>query len=189
MRKDKWKDKFVELLFFNDPSKINAIKAAELKYSNFPSFLCKYMTFDEEGNSLNSLKDNKIFLLDPNNFNDPYDSVFSLKEPLYIDDRSIKEMAKRDPVGFKKANNITNKQFSKVIKSKNNHIKVLSRFIAENKFPELKKAPTQIRKKSIEIEKEFRGISADVNQFKENLLLSCFSEDHKSILMWSHYAQ
>lgn len=183
-----WKDKFVELLFSNNQMKINAMKAARLKYENFPSFLYKYRKFDENGNSVKSLKENKILLSNPFKFNDPYDSAFMLKEPLYMQDHHVKKSIEDDPVGFKEAYDVTRKQIAK-IKRSNNPITVLSRCIAKNRFPEYKNNKKKLREISKEIEQEIREINADVSKLKENFLVSCFSEDYKSILMWSHYAE
>ncbi len=97
-----WKDEFVELLFSNDPAKIDATKAAKLKYKNFPKYLYRYRTFDEDGNHVKSLKENTVLLSDPSKFNDPYDSVFILGEPLYLNDYIIEKSIEEDPAGFQK---------------------------------------------------------------------------------------
>lgn len=183
-----WKNKFVELLFSNDQAKINPIEAARLKYENFPSFLYKYMPFDENNYNLKSLRDNKIFLSDPRSFNDPYDCAFMLKKPYYITDDIIKKSAKDDPSGFREAHGITKVQFSNLLKS-DYAVRDLARYITKNRCSEYKKNPKKLRDYSKRVEQEIRGIAADFDKFREYLLVSCFSEDYGSILMWSHYAK
>lgn len=182
-----WKDKFVELLFSDDQTKINAIKAAKLKYDNFPPFLYQYRTFDKDGYSLESLKENKIYLSDPSKFNDPDDCAFMLTN-FRVNDKFIKKMLLDDPEGFRKNNKLKRNQLSKLKRSKH-VIRDLNRFSAKNDHPEYKDDPKKLREISKSWEKKFRGMKLDINKLKQSLLVSCFSEDYSSILMWSHYAK
>lgn len=180
-----WTDDFIKLLFSNDQTKINTTKAAELKYQNFPSFLYRYRTFDDK--SLKSLKDDKIFLSSPLQFNDPYDCAVMIKEAYYVNNDIVRKSAEDNPKKFRKAHNITDKQLSKIKKSPD-FIKELSTYIARNGYPQFKNNPKKLIEISRTVEKEIREITADFNALKEYLFVSCFSEDPKSILMWSHYA-
>lgn len=182
--------KFANLLFSNDPMRINARKAAELKYDNFPSYLYRYRSFDENDYSLTSLKEDKIYLSNPLEFNDPYDCALLCKDIYYVKDDFLKKIALDDPTGFRKNYDLTKKQLSKLQKS-NNIIRDLSRHMAKNRpeYKEYKNSPGKLREISIEIEQEFRAIPANFEELRKYMLVSCFSEDYKSILMWSHYAK
>ena len=85
-----WKDEFMELLFSNEARKIDEKKAAELKYDNFPSFVYKYRPCDK--NSLNALKEDKIYLSNPIKYNDPYDCAFMIKKNFYITEDFMKKL-------------------------------------------------------------------------------------------------
>lgn len=193
-----WKAEFERLLFSNDPTKIDAVKAAKLKYDNFPSYLYQYRSFNSK--SLKLLKTDKIYLSDPNDFNDPYDCAIQLRNGYHISDEGMKIVLESDPKGFKEEFKLTRRQMDKLKKS-DKIIRDLSRFMAKNgnyehenhkdspkEVRDLSK-PKQIREISKSLEKDFRDHTVNFDKLKENLLVSCFSEDNKSILMWSHYAQ
>lgn len=182
-----WIDDFVECLFSNDQKKINAPMAAKLKYEHFPAFLCQYMSFDENGYSLESLKENKIFLSDPTKFNDPYDSAFMMTN-FRVDDKFIKQILSDDPTGFRKNYKLTKRELSKLIKS-NNVITDFTRFMAKKDYPEYRNDLQKIRKISKEYDDQFRKMELNINKLKRELGVTCFSETYESILMWSHYAK
>ncbi|ADZ10369.1 hypothetical protein Metbo_2154 [Methanobacterium lacus] len=182
-----WEDDFANLLFSNDPTRVNAKEAAELKYNKFPSHLYKYRTFDENEYSVKALEEDKIFLSNPLEFNDPYDCALLCKDANYVKEDFLKNLLAKDPKGFRKAHNLTKKQISKLQKS-DKIIKDLSIFIAKNS-PEYKNNPKRLNELSKENELQIRAISADFNELRKDMLVSCFSEDYKSILMWSHYAK
>lgn len=175
----------MELLFSNNQTKINAIKAAKLKYEKFPSYLYRYRPCDKY--SIDSLKDDKIFLSDPRKFNDPYDCAFMLTN-FHVDNKFINQILSDDPNGFKKAYNLTKKQLTKLKKSQD-VIKDLIRIIAKKNNLEHKNDPKTLREISNDYEKQYREMKLDVNELKGYLGVVCFSEQYDSILMWSHYAK
>lgn len=180
-----WKDDFVELLFSNDQTKINAIKSAKLKYENFPSYLYRYRPCDDY--SIDSLKDDKIFLSDPRKFNDPYDCAFMLTN-FNVDNKFINQILLDDPNGFRKAYDLNKKQLVKLKKSPD-VIKDLTRIIAKKNHPEHKNDPKKLRDISKDYEKQFREMKLDINELKGHMGVVCFSEQYNSLLMWSHYAK
>ncbi len=181
-----WKDEFVELLFSNDPAKIDATEAAKLKFENFPQFLYQYRPFNDK--SVKSLEDNTVFLSDPSEFNDPYDSVFILAEPFYVNDYIIEKSMEDNPDGFQKAHGLSNKQMLKIKRSKH-PVKDFFKFVAKNQCPECKNDAKKLREVRKDIEQKIRKVTPDVDTLKGYLLVSCFSEYCNSILMWSHYAK
>lgn len=181
-----WKKEFVELLFSSDQTKINAIEAAKLKYDKFPSFLYRFRSFDDDY-SLESLKQDKIYLSDPSVFNDPYDCAFMLTN-FKVDNQLINSVIEDDPDGFRKYYGITPRQLSN-LKRSNDVIRDLTRIFAKKSHPEHKKNPKKLRDISKDFNEKFRKMKLDINKLKGNLRVSCFTEDYKSILMWSHYAE
>ncbi len=109
-----WKKRFHKLFY----SKETINKAYDLKFKNKPRFIYKYFSFKngtEFDRRFKNLKKDEIWFADPNDFNDPFDSSYSI-------------------------------DFLKL------------------------------------------GATGEIKQFKSFLVVSSFTEDYKSILMWSHYA-
>lgn len=112
-----WKDELVEILFSNDPSKINAQKAIDLKYINTPSSLYKYKSFVDDGHSLELLKKDKMWLSRPTSFNDSFDCALKL---------SVKDLTKeyivevfiKGNLDYYKQFGITNKELIKLKRKK-----------------------------------------------------------------------
>ncbi len=55
-----------------NPKLVDMESANKIKYENIPTSIFKYRTFDD--NHIENLKNNTVWLSDPNEFNDPYDS-------------------------------------------------------------------------------------------------------------------
>ena len=68
-----WKNELIEILFSNDPSKLDIKKAINLKYNHTPASLYKYKAFDDKEHSLELLKTDEMYLSRPTAFNDPFD--------------------------------------------------------------------------------------------------------------------
>lgn len=183
-----WKDEFRELLFSSDETKIDEKKAAKLKYDNFPSSLYQYRRFDENKYYLKALNEDRLYLRNPDEFNDPYDCAFMTKKKFSMTDDILKKMFKNDPIGFKKTHKITTKQFTRLKKS-DKFIRDLSRYMANNENLKYKNKPKKLIEISRNIVQNIKSHSTDFNKLREYLLVSCFSEDYRSILMWSHYAE
>jgi hypothetical protein len=75
-----WKKRYIKLKYFSNNS-IDASNSNEdvdlIKLENIP-LLYKYCSFDMCRYSLQNLEKNQIRLNNPNNFNDPFDSMFSV---------------------------------------------------------------------------------------------------------------
>lgn len=71
-----WQEEFYELLCSSDstPEKIN--KAYELKNTRLPEAIYKYLEITDE--KLKTFEKNKIWLSNPANFNDPFDSLLTV---------------------------------------------------------------------------------------------------------------
>lgn len=181
-----WKRELVKILFSNDVNNIDTDKAMKIKYNHFPQSLYQYRSFDDKGYSINALETDKIFLSNPHQFNDPYDCSFNLISEYRITNEDVLNVINNDPTGFKKEFKLSNKQLSKLKRSKDT-IRDLAKFMAKNEYPDDKNPQTR-SEYIANIEKDIRKITLDLTELKDNLRVTCFSEDNKSILMWSHYA-
>jgi len=177
-----WKDELIEILFSNDPSKINAKKAINLKYENTPSSLYRYRSFNRH--SLDLLKTDKIKLSRPTDFNDPFDCGLKMAAKDLPEDY-IKEFVVPYTFNDLKQNyGISNKNYGKLIRSKN-IVHDLAKFIVKTKMPNIS---LKERNKIIEEEKKSFIEGFLDPKFKEKIHVACFSETYESNLMWSHYA-
>lgn len=181
-----WKDELVEILFSNDPSKINAEKAINLKYIHTPSSLYKYKSFDDKGHSIELLQKDKMWLSRPTSFNDPFDCALKLSVK-DLTKEYIAEVLINGHSDYYKQFGITNKELDKLKrqKGKKDIIHELVKLSVKKDNPDL----TIKERDEIIAEEENRIKNYELDiKHKENLHVTCFSKTNESILMWSHYA-
>lgn len=171
MNKDELSDE-LKKLFVNALQDFDAESFAEkaycIKQLIRPSSLFQYRNFDVDGNSLNALKNNYVWLSAPNRFNDPYDcsACFDFEKMLaatFINNNK----------------NSDNPKIQKTIedlKSGKSFFDIKDQNPLSNQFNGF-----------------LKGISQDkfyeyTDKFRNKGKIGCFSETNKSILMWSHYA-
>ena len=90
-----------------------------------------------------TLKEDKIYLRNPLEFNDPYDCAFRIKN-FFMTDEMMKRFLKNNPDGFREAHNITKKQLTKLQKS-DKIIRDVSRYAAKNDNLKYKDEPKKLR--------------------------------------------
>ncbi|OEC87342.1 MULTISPECIES: DUF2971 domain-containing protein [Methanobacterium] len=178
-----WKDELEEILFSGDPSKINAKKAIDLKYSNIPTSLYKYGKFD--GKSLNSLENDEIWLSNPQYFNDPFDCAYTVPKKL-LTNEYIKQNLEIALSGLEDYT-FTEEEKDK-LKTSETIIYDIELMCLEKDDPENKITPDERAKIAKEMEKSSEEGYIDVSELRKGIFITCFSETNKSILMWSHYA-
>jgi len=153
---------------------MNKIILEREKY--IPQELYRYRRIDNENimcdKHVDALKKDEIYLTSPYLFNDPYDSAFSIDMELF-------------------KNSITNK-IEQFIKEK----------IVKDKFEKININPENVENINIiyddmnidmSIMPDFLEKNSTIfyNEFLKQQIkfrISCFTESHKSILMWSHYS-
>ncbi|MGG3041784.1 DUF2971 domain-containing protein [Bacillus anthracis] len=173
-----WKKDYAELLFPIDTNEIKESEAFEIKSQNLP-LLYKYR--DCSPNNLENLKNDVVRLSTANSFNDPYDCglTHNLLHPL----KSMLLHAFIDKYAVGK--NITEEEITKL---KNMTLETaIERILGKEKFNEIKDELSEYLEDEIE-SIEYREIKNKVELFQQGSLVSCFSENMSSILMWSHYA-
>ncbi len=182
-----WKNKLVENLFSSDPKKINTENAIQLKFDNTPRSLFKYRTFDEEGKSLNILKNDVIFLSTPNNFNDPYDCALTFAAKEISNEHALDVLLNRNQLFFKKNWNFSDDDIDQLKRSEN-VIYDIARLHVEKRDLTDNGTTDELDKLAQEFEKSLKDSYVDITGLKEKIHITCFSKTYQSILMWSHYA-
>lgn len=154
------------------------------KDKEYPKSVFKYCNLNSNNHTDNFLK-NQIWLSNPLNFNDPYDCSITYdyeKIQNIIAFNKVKEIIK----------DFSEEEMSYTIKdeilSSDNPIQNLMNWIEAfiEGIPEAEDMLIKMNKEHKDT-KEF--ILKDFNErYRNKLKISSFSEDHKSLLMWGHYA-
>lgn len=193
-----WKKKFIDLYFNSNPKKRDIPRALELKNSNMPNFLYQYNPFDNNRHKchlLELLKNDKMWLSNPEDFNDPFDCAITLISK-QIEVENFRH----------RIDNIINDLECEFTDDERDYIKKsidpayeLSKIYAK-KFIPTDKTPKKLIEALSKPEEYAKVISdalkeeADdfyptlLKDIKKNMRITCFSEKNDSILMWSHYA-
>jgi hypothetical protein len=175
-----WFQEYKKLVFSNTTSVNQVDRAISLKYEHVPKTLYKYRSINEY--SLKNLKDDSIWLSDPKNFNDPYDCSFHHKVDLDPDNTdSILSIAREnDLIG-----ELTEQQIHSISESSDPLVKLL-----ELSYPDRPDYGRSCGEALSRVMKERANslVQETSEGFKQMFKICCFSENPKSILMWSHYA-
>lgn len=143
--------------------KTNKIQWSDIDSSNW---LYRYRCFDDTGNSVEALKNGRLYFSTPAWFNDPYDCLV---------------FASTQRIWGEMYNNISRGMDDYIISNKNNE--PLEAFIAYHMWS---------RDKTGVLDKTFHSFRFWLRhvrgQIRNNTKIICFSELYDSMLMWSHYA-
>lgn len=179
-----WREKYKELMFSDDPSKINTDEGLKLKVFNIPSSLYKYRGIN--GNSLDNLQNDTAWFSGAADFNDPYDSALSIDIEMVhykkIKDNVLEEFCNKFKVNFDEVSRML-ESFSL-----NESVTVLLNSLgannsqAENLWGKVEK----IKEETSDLFEDFAGNI--ILEYQQRIFATCFSEDDLSMLMWSHYA-
>ncbi|MGE6190727.1 DUF2971 domain-containing protein [Stutzerimonas stutzeri] len=175
-----WFKEYKKLVFSESTSLDNIDRAILLKYENIPSILYKYRSINES--SLKNLEDDTIWLSDPKNFNDPYDCSFHHKVEMDIGnaDSALSMLFKHGLLDV-----LTEEQIQAVRESENPIIKLLELSYPDE--PDFGRSCGEALSHIVK-ERDNALVRETSEGFKQMFKICCFSENPKSILMWSHYA-
>lgn len=175
-----WFQKYKDLVFSPETSVEKIDKAIRLKFENLPRLIYKYRAVNEY--SLKNLEEDSIWLSDPRNFNDPYDCSFTKTDELDSYDPSVViDMALRSGI----ISDEDQDSIDAILSSDKPTITLMELGYPDR--PEYGKAVGEAL--SATIKKYELGIISELSEnMKQAFKVCCFSEDPKSILMWSHYA-
>ncbi|MGY5732340.1 DUF2971 domain-containing protein [Vibrio chemaguriensis] len=175
-----WLQEYKELVFSSETSVERIDKAIRLKFDNLPKLLYKYRAINDY--SLKNLEEDSIWLSDPRNFNDPYDCSFTKKDELDPYDSSVVlDMALKSGI-------ISSEDQASIEAILSSETPTTT--LMELSYPDRPEyAQTMGDVLSTVIKEQGLGIISELSEnMKQAFKVCCFSEDPKSILMWSHYA-
>lgn len=175
-----WFQEYKKLVFSESTSVGKTDKAISLKYEHIPRRLYKYRSVDEY--SLKNLEEDSVWLSDPKSFNDPYDCSFYHRVEIDPDNAdSVLSMAQEHGL----TDGLTEEQIQSVKKSSNPTVRLL-----ELSYPDDPDFGRSCGEALSHVMKESANalVRETSEGFKRTFKICCFSENPKSILMWSHYA-
>jgi len=178
-----WIDIFIKKLYPIFRKDLDIESAYILKYKNLPYSLFKYREVNKF--SINNLLNDSVWLSNPTDFNDPYDSSFTYDFTSY----GIKSLNKNidDFLLHHNAAEFT-KQEIKRIKDSEDSFQEMNLVIRENATSEEKIILDKIEK--VLLVKMQKELYQDFNlQIKSSFRICSFSTINTSLLMWSHYAK
>lgn len=188
-----WRKEFIDLCFNQDPAKIDITKAYDLKERNLPSSLYKYRPFNDH--SLELIENDKMWLSNPNDFNDPFDCAVTII-PKQIAAETLNQSV--DKLMQDSEYEFTTDEISHIKMSRNPFYefciitakKFVPKVDTHPKLIELMSKPDEyaetLSKAAEEEYDDFYKILLE--NIKEKIRITCLSEKKDSILMWSHYA-
>ncbi|MUK31923.1 DUF2971 domain-containing protein [Aliivibrio fischeri] len=174
-----WKKEFKELMFSDSSTLDDIDKAFVVKQNNMPKALYKYRSFDKEGWSLKNLENDTVWLSLPEDFNDPYDCSFCINiDGLVSGKNQVQYLV--DELGF----DISPDVITKINLLPDPLDAFLNLFLEgeSNKEEKVEVIKNLIAKRDLMLKEKFN------KTLKSTSKVTCFSENHLSILMWSHYA-
>jgi len=183
MNVDNWKIDFISLL--QQPI---MEKAFSLKSAFIPDKLYKYISIENlKEERLKALRNEMIWVANPETMNDPFDSRLSL-----LEEQLSNHILKENFEGLSNKAGLDKTFTDTEIKNIRNSPDVLNKMIEliRLKFPDDRKKIDD----SLPFLKEFqsRYFAQTVQDFsnilRSSVKITCFSEVHDSMLMWPHYA-
>lgn len=132
----------------------------------------QYRSFDMHGYNLQNLKNNQIYLNNPQNFNDPFDCFFTANFNDFIKNELLKSKEKLLS-DLNDKYNLSDAEIYEAIKYLEsdelfNQLNITQMITKQDKYQNLESLKKRLQ-----------------NVFK----VSCFSTENNNLLMWSHYAK
>ncbi len=164
-----WINQFYELFYPLDINKRDKNKAQQLKRKNWPVSLFKYRAVDDY--SFKNLEEGTIWLSEPSDFNDPFDSYFDWNIIEIFDDLLV----------------WGDRQTAEIyINSQYPH---LSRPAKRQKIKEFMRDKPLMRQKLMNMQQELKQKNQEnLDRYRKDAKIGSFSERLDSLPMWAHYA-
>jgi hypothetical protein len=162
-----WIDRYFE--FLANVTETGQREALALKRSNFPKALYRYRNLERLAYTLEELREGYIYLSNPTNFNDPYDSALST---------SYEQVHKRILEKFGPEYGFEPDITSKYLESLGEEEKELE----QQSFDSLVGGILSLSFGP------HPGNQDLLSRFRNLVRVSCFAKSPNSVLMWSHYA-
>jgi hypothetical protein len=186
---DSWKRDYYELLNKPNVANINLDAALALKRKNLPRFLYRYRKVrasDPDDYTINSLESGETWLSSPEKLNDPFDCALTFSATAmakHWHSSRLKEIL--DATGHREA--FTDAEIAE-IETSPDPIRLMTEMAFKK---EGKPLPPDLSDFISSLPDRILGDVLEnlVSKTKDSLRLCCFSENVKSTLMWSHYAE
>jgi hypothetical protein len=177
-----WKEKFMEMLFPLDSSKVQMEQAFLLKYGNLPSRIYKYRKVDEY--SKQNLREGTVWLADPESLNDPYDCAH-LVDHTRMEQELFRSPSKEMMDRFPKE--VLESGLLNLMKSSADPKGMFIDAMLASKPEDVRKSAKQALLSAME--EMYEGMARSfIAKIKSAFKLCSFSERVDSTLMWAHYA-
>lgn len=178
-----WIDEFFELLYSGDNKNIE--KAYALKNKKIPNFLYKYKSIKDDGYTFDLLENDLAFLSNANNLNDLYEGEF------FFDDQELfynRFEANSIPY-FLKITNFDNDKKKRIKKAENPYLEIIQLIYETDSNINKNISLNEFNDTLFNLFLDTFGHTFKKGNVmsKENTYLTCFSENHDLILMWSYY--
>ena len=178
-----WIDEFFELLYSGDSKKIE--KAYALKNKKIPNFLYKYKSIKDDGYTFDLLENDLAFLSNANNLNDLYEGEF------FFDDQELffnRFEANSIPY-FLKITNFDNDKKKRIKNAENPYLEIIQLIYETDSNINKNISLNEFNDTLFNLFLDTFGHTFKKGNVmsKENTYLTCFSENHDLILMWSYY--
>lgn len=180
-----WKEEFKSKYFSANPQDIK--KAMFIKKVNMPSKLYRYRSLSEEEYFMDEVENAHIYVGNPKNFNDPFDSSSLLK----IEDIGRSERLKKIFMDWVRT--FSDRREVRKIFNHRNWFERLKNFTANllvhkdeltgNDSDEIKLMANQY------YYEEFEKMNEHINRLTTSFSkVACFTESNTNLPMWTHYA-
>lgn len=179
-----WREKYKELMFSSDISKVDTAEGFKLKLYNVPRSLYKYRGIST--NSLNNLQYDTTYFNRATDFNDPYDSALTIEQEVIHYEKSkgllLEFWVKLFNVSIEEVKSVVGNLSLKEI------LELYYYYYSPYK-DEPRKVPGLVDEFLRDTGELYDNYVAAISKIhQEAVYVSCFSEDAVSMLMWSHYA-
>jgi hypothetical protein len=180
-----WKEDYLKLFFPQDGKEPQIEKAYGLKYENLPKAVFKYMKFDKDDYSIQHLKYNTVWLSNPTEFNDPFDSVININFLKIFHDSSIGKFLETA-----EAKHNVPRALIEEAKKNENPRNYLTEYILKTKgFND------ELLRRYQKFDNDMRLSQANearwnlVDDLRSSIRVGSFSENYDHMLMWTHYSE
>lgn len=180
-----WKEEFVAILARKEENALQ--KALCMKRPNLPRFLYRYRPLASQrnfDNVLSEIKEAKIYLANPKDFNDPFEGCSILRK------EDIKGSEELKIAYIKMFNEFIPNEILSNVFEKDNWIELFNSYMAE-RINEIDGVPIEDARKQVEVMswRAFEAINKKINETIQCYVrIACFTESHINLPMWNHYA-
>ena len=179
-----WKEEFLKLYLSGDQN--DFLLALDLKRNNLPKKLYRYRSISKTSSYIhvmNEIKRGEIYLSQPTEFNDTFDSYSVLSSKSYLD-------YWKDPYPLREVmkNHLSEDELTAIFDREDwreEYSKTITEKIAAENNIETNGIAEILNDA---IMKQLIDLNDAFNQMAQTSRIACFTESHRNLPMWTHYA-